>query len=193
MVLLRKSFPQKANLQTAAELGVKYMTIENTYFYYERTRKQQAKVAVANMFFLPFVLWLFLQLIPESEPVYKDFLRSVNYIILVVEFVLLSVAVWLLTHPAKFYIKLTKSEFSSVHPTFKEWTFSVNPQEIIEIEHSTDREALSSYISVKMNNGSLFLLSPNFAYNRKKLYEALRVVNPNIKTPKHTWLFSYKP
>lgn len=169
------------------------MSIEKTFYYYERTRKQQAKVLVFNMIFLPFVLWLFLQLIPESEPVYKSFLAYVSYIIVAGEFVLLSVVVWLLAHPATFYIKLTKSEFSSFHPIFKKWTFSVNPFEVAEIEHSTDREAKSSFISVKMNDGTLFLLCPNFAYNRKKLYDALQLVNPKIKIPRNTWLFSYKP
>ena len=172
---------------------VKYMNIEKTFYYYERTRKQQAKVLVANMIFLPLVLWLFLQLIPESEPAYEDFLAYIKYIIAAAELVLSSVIAWLLTHPEKFYIKLTNSEFSSFHPNFKKWTFSVNPQEIIEIEHSTDREAQSNFISVKISNGSSFLLSPNFAYNRKKLYEALRLVNPKIKMPKHNWLFSRKP
>lgn len=169
------------------------MNIEKTFYYYERSRKQQAKVLAFNMIFLPFVLWLFLQLIPETEITYKEFLVCVKYIFIVVEIALASVAVWLLTHPAKFYIKLTNSEFSSLHPNSKEWTFSVNPQEIIAIEHSTDNNASSSFISVKMHNGSFFLLSPNFAYNRKKLYEALRLVNPNIKTPKHIWLFSSTP
>ena len=108
------------------------------------------------------------------------------------ELVLLLLAAWLLTHPAKFYIKLTNSELSSFHPTFKEWTFSVNPQDIIEIEHSTDIGANASLISVKMNNGSSVLLSPNYPYKRSELYNALRLVNPNIKTPKNTWSFPYK-
>ena len=147
---------------------------------------------VYNMFLLPIVLWIFLQLIPESEPAYFDFLVYVKYIVVVVELVLLCIAVWFLTHPAKFCIKLTNSEFSSVHSNFRESTFSVNPKEIIEIEHSTDIGANSSLISVKMNNGSSFLLSPNYPYKRSELYNALRSVNPNIKIPKNTRLFPYK-
>ena len=146
-----------------------------------------------NMVFLPFIMWLFLGLIPETEPVYREFLRLVKYIVIAGEVGIFSVVVWFVAHPATFYIKLTNSEFTSFYPGAKVWSFSVSPQEILEIEHSTDREAESSYISVKMSNGSSFLLTPNFAYNRKKLYEALRLVNPNIKTPKNTWLFRYKP
>ena len=168
------------------------MTLEKTFFYYERTRKQQAKVLAFNIIFLPFVMWLFLQLIPKNESSYDQFFLCTIYIIAIVEIGLLAIAAWFLTHPATFYIKLTSSEFSSFHPNFKEWTFSVNPQEVLEIEHSTDMDAISSYISVKMKNGTSFLLSPNFAYSRKKLYDALHVVNPNIKTPKHTWWFSRK-
>ena len=168
------------------------MNIEKIYFYYERTRKQQARVLAFNMFFLPFIMWLFLQLIPESEPVYVDFLMCVKYIVAVGEITLFSFLAWFITHPAKFYIKLTNSEFCSFHPNFKEWCFSVNPQEILEIAHSTDSEGMSNRISIKMNDGASFLLSPNFAYNRKKLYEALRLVNPKIKTPDYTWLFTVK-
>lgn len=166
------------------------MNTEKIFFYYERTRKQQAKILAFNMLLLPLVMWLILKLIPESEPGYGKFLEYAKYIVAAGELVLLSVTVWFLTHPAKFYLRLTNSEFRSFHPNFKEWTFSVNPQEILEIQHGTDRDARSSYMFVKMNNGASFLLSPNFAYNRKKLYEALRRVNPKIKTPKHTWLFS---
>lgn len=168
------------------------MTNEKIFYYYERTRKQQIKVLAFNMIFLPFIMWLFLQLIPKGEPVYKQFFACVKYIIIVGEIVLLSIVAWFIVHPAKFYIKLTNFEFSSFHPTFKEWTFSVNPQEIGEIGHGTDTQTQSTRISVKMSDGASFLLSPNFAYNRKQLYEALRLVNPNIKTPKHVWLFSGK-
>ena len=168
------------------------MTNETLLYYYERTRKQQAKVLAFNMLFLPFILWLFLQLVRENQAVYEQFLVYAKYIIAIAELVLLSLVVWFLTHPAKFYIKLTNSEFSSFHPVFKEWTFSVSPQEIVEIEQNTDREAQSSIILVKLTNGSSYSLSPNYAYSRKKLYQALRLVNPNIKTQKNTWLFSYK-
>lgn len=172
--------------------NVKYMTNETLLYYYERTRKQQAKVLVFNMLLLPFILWLFLQLTRENEAVYEQFLVYVKYIIVFAELVLLSLVIWFLANPAKFYIKLTNYEFSSLHPNFKAWTFSVNPNEIVEIEQSTDREAQSSIISVKLINGSSYSLSPNYAYSRKKLYQALRLANPNIKIPKNTWLFSYK-
>jgi len=43
-----------------------------------------------------------------------------------------------------------------------------------------------------MNNGSSVLLSPNYPYKRSELYDALRLVNPNIKTPNNTGLFPYK-
>ena len=168
------------------------MNTERTVYYFERTRKQQAKALVFNMLLLPLILWLILALIPKGEPIYNEFKFYVKYIIVTSELVLLSVATWLLTHPAKFYIKLTNSEFISVHPTFKEWTFSIDPREIIEIEHSTDIGANSSLITVKMNNGSSALLSPNYPYKRNELYEALRSVNPNIKTPKNSWSFPYK-
>ncbi|MGL4577350.1 MAG: hypothetical protein ACRCVP_00310 [Shewanella xiamenensis] len=168
------------------------MNIERTFFYYEKSRKQQAKMIAFNMLFLPVILWLILILIPKSNPFYNQFLFYVKYIAVTSELVMLSLAAWLLTHPAKFYIKLTNSEFSSFHPTFKECTFSVNPQDIIEIEQSTDIGADASLISVKMNNGSSVLLSPNYPYKRSELYDALRLVNPNIKTPNNTWSFPYK-
>lgn len=168
------------------------MNITRTFFYYERNRKQQAKMLAFNMLFLPVILWFILIFIPKSDPFYNQFLFYVKYIVVVAELALLSLVAWLLTHPAKFYIKLTNSEFSSFHPTFKEWTFSVNPQDIIEIEQSTDIGADASLILVKMNNGSSILLSPNYPYKRSELYDALRLVNPNIKMPKNTWLFPYK-
>lgn len=168
------------------------MNVERTFFYYEKSRKQQAKTLALNMLFLPVILWFILIFIPKSDPFYNQFLFYVKYIVVVSELALLSLVVWLLTHPAKFYIKLTNSEFSSFHPTFKECTFSVNPQDIIEIEQSTDIGADASLISVKMNNGSSVLLSPNYPYKRSELYDALRLVNPNIKTPKNTWSFPYK-
>lgn len=166
------------------------MNTEKTIFYYERSRKQQAKVLAFNMIFLPLVMWLFLQLIPETAAVYADVLMYTQYILLTGEVLLLAVLVWFITHPATFYIRLTDSEFSSFHPNFKSWSFSVDPHDIVAIEQSTDQGAHASYISVKMADGRCFLLSPNFAYNRKKLYEALRLANPHIKTPTYSWLFS---
>lgn len=163
---------------------------EKVLYYYERTRKQQAKVLFFNMLFLPCVFWLFLYLFSEDQAIYTQFEEYIKYIIAIAEVALLSFAVWFLTHPASFYIKLTNSEFSSFHPNFKEWTFSVNPQEIIEIKQSTDSQVQSSIISIQMQDGRSFLLSPNFAYSRKKLYAALCKVNPNIKIPKNAWLFS---
>lgn len=199
-------FPKRSHLIKSPGLGwnlwnfanddlyrlIVYMIIEETFYYYERSRSEQAKVLVFNMVFLPLIMGLFLLLLPKSGPVYEQFRGYVIYIIAAAEMVLLSVVVWFLTHPATFYIKLTSSEFCSFHPNFKEWTFSVNPQEILEIGHSTDRDARSSYISVRMKNGASYLLSPNFPYNRNELYDALRLVNPDIKTPKNTWLFANK-
>lgn len=175
----------------ACGVGVESMSMERTFYYYERTRKQQAKVLIFNMLLLPLTLWLIVVFISAGESIDSDFSFYLKYIIVVSEFALFSVAAWLLSHPAKFYIKLTNSEFSSFHPSFKAWTFSVDPDEITEIEHSTDTGANSSLIVVKMKNGSSFLLSPNYPYHRKELYEALRLVNPKIKTPKNNWLFSY--
>ena len=144
------------------------------------------------MLLLPIVLWFTLILIPKEEPIYNELVLYVKYITVAAELALLSVAVWFLAHPAKFYIKLTNSEFTSVHPTFREWTFSVNPKEILEIEQNTDIGASSSLISVKMKNGSSVLLSPNYPYKRNELYDALRLVNPDIITPKNFWSFPYK-
>lgn len=168
------------------------MTNEKLFFYYEKNRKQQAKILIFNMFFLPFVFWLFVQLTQDNLEVYNKFSEYLKYILAILEVVLIATTIWLLTHPEKFYIKLTNSEFSSYHPIYKEWTFSVNPQEIIEIEQKTDNDAQLNLISIQMHNGSSFLLCPNYSFNRKKLYTALVQVNPNIKIPKNTWLFSKK-
>lgn len=168
------------------------MNNEKTFYYYERTRAQQAKVLGFNMLLLPCFMWLFLLLIPEGKPVREQFLEYTTYIVVLAEIVLMSVVIWFITHPATFYIKLTDSEFCSFHPNFKAWTFSVNPHEIVEIEHGTDRDASSSYISVKTKDGASYLLSPNYPYNRNELYRALRFVNPNIKLPLSTWLFASK-
>lgn len=157
-------------------------------FYYARSRKQQAKVAAANMLFLPIVLGAFLYLVKNS-----DQLERIQTIILitlfVAEFFLSVLIVWLLRYPAEFYIRLTKAELRSYHPMFKEWTFSVDPQEIVEISQTTDREAISSSIRIIMRDGASYLLSPNFSYDRKQLYQALAHLNPAIILPKHVGLF----
>jgi hypothetical protein len=166
------------------------MATAKVLFYYERTRKQQAKVLGLNMLLLPMVMWLWLLLLPATDDLYQQFFDYALYIVVVGELGLITVALWFITHPATFYIKLTQTEFCSAHPTMKDWSFSVNPQDITEIAHSTDRDASASYISVWMKDGSSFLLSPNFSYNRQQLYAALRLVNPNLKLPKQHRVFS---
>jgi len=168
------------------------MSTEQLLFYYERTRTQQAKVLILNMMLLPLVIGLWLMLIPTTEEGYPQFLQAALYIVAGAELGLFAVAVWFLAYPAKYFIRLTHDEFCSVHPTVKAWTFSVKPQDITEIVHSTDRDASASYLTIHMKDGSSCLLSPNFSYNRQQLYAALRLLNSDLKLPKHPGLFSFR-
>lgn len=160
-------------------------------FHYERSRKQQARVVLINMLLLPLVLWLLLQLIndPVARPRFTSLLMVIG---VAAELGLLAVAVWLLSHPASFSIRLSASEFSSHHPMFKAWCFSIDPAEIVAIEHCTDREGDGRYISIQTRSGQCHALSPNFAYDRKALYRALATLNPTIRLPKHAGLFGLK-
>lgn len=167
------------------------MMTEKIFFYYERSRKQQAKVLLCNMFFLPVVLWFFLWLIKDHQAKYDQFYFYAKCIFVAVEIILMSILIWFITHPATFFIKLTNLQFSSFHPIFTEWTFSVDPEEIIEIKHSSDREAQLSIISINLQNGSSYLLSPNYAYSRSELYKSLLSVNPKIKLPKNSAIFPF--
>ena len=160
-------------------------------FHYERSRKQQARVVLINMLLLPLVLWLLLQLIndPVARPRFASLLMAIG---VAAELGLLALAVWLLRHPASFSIRLSAGEFSSHHPMFKAWCFSVDPAEIVAIEHSTDREANGSHISIQTRSGQRHALSPNYAYDRKALYRALAMLNPAIRLPRHPGVFGLK-
>jgi hypothetical protein len=161
---------------------------EYQLFYFARSRKQQAKVAAFNMIFAPVMFGLFLTIVRSSDR-FDEFLNIIGIILIVTELVLLSLIAWLLKNPAEFYIKLSRTEFTSYHPMFKEWTFSVDPFDIIEIKQSTDQDAMMSSIQIQMQDGTSHVLSPNFAYDRKKLYQSLASLNPAIVLPKHVGLF----
>ena len=161
------------------------MKHENTLYYYERTRKRQAITLAMNMVVLPVIFWLFLILTRENEQVYQQLLTILKPLLIVIELIFISVIIWFLTHPARFFIRVTESEFSVSHPLFKEWTFSVEPQAIAEIAVTSNRQSRSVTTSVKMKDGSSYTVCPNYAYSRKKLYDALRQANPAIKAPKN--------
>jgi hypothetical protein len=164
------------------------VTSDQHLFYYSRSRKQQAKVAVINVLFVPLMFGIFLIIVRDSDR-FDQFLKIVGIILVVTEFALLALITWLLRNPAEFYIKLNRTEFTSFHPMFKEWTFSVNPFEIVEIRQATDREAMASSIRIILQDGSSYALSPNFAYDRKKLYQALARLNPAIVLPANIGVF----
>ena len=162
-------------------------------FYYERTRKQQIKVLALNMLLVPFVFWMILLLVKDHQENYEKLFILVMAIVIVTEVILLSTVIWFLRCPARFFIRLTQHRFSSFHPQYKEWSFSINPLEIIEIEHSTDWDAQSSLIIIKMRDGSSHLLCPHFDFDKKLLYQAIASFNPQIITPQKTWLFPSNP
>jgi hypothetical protein len=162
-------------------------------FYYERTRKQQIKVLALNMLLVPFVFWMILLLIKDHQDNDEKLFIVVMTIVILTEVILLSMVIWFLRRPARFFIRLTNYRFSSFHPQFKEWCFSINPFEIVEIEHSTDWDAQSSLITIKMRDGSSHLLCPHFDVDKKQLYQALSSLNSQIITPQKTWLFPSNP
>jgi hypothetical protein len=162
---------------------------EPDLFYYARSRQQQAKVAAINVIFLPMVLGAFLYLVRSSEQ-FEQTQNIILIVLIIAEVFLLLLIVWLLRNPASFFIRLNQHELTTFHPMFKEWTFSVNPLEIIEVRQSTDSEAMLSSIRIIMRDGKSYALSPNFSYDRKQLYQALAHLNPAIIFPKHIALFS---
>lgn len=168
------------------------MTPEKIYFYYERTRKQQIKVLALNMPLVPFVFWMILLLVKDHQDNYEQFFIVVMAIVILTEVILLSMVIWFLRRPASFFIRLTDNQFTSFHPQFKEWCFSINPSDLTEIEHSTDWDAQSNLIIIKMRNGDSHLLCPHFAYDKKKLYQALVSLHSHIIVPKKTGFFFSK-
>jgi hypothetical protein len=161
-------------------------------FHYEHSRRQQARAVLINMALLPAVLWLLLQLIddPAAHQRWTGLLLGIG---LLAELAMAALAAWLLSRPASFSIRLSAREFSSHHPMFKAWCFSVDPAEIVAIEQSTDREADGRYISILTRDGQRHALSPNYGYDRRALYQALAALHPAIRLPKHPGLFSRQP
>lgn len=107
--------------------------------------------------------------------------------------ILSSLMLWFLTSSKKFELYVTEDEFYSMHPTFKEWCFSVKPKDIKSIAHQYSTAGKMIKIDMKMNNGDRRQICKSYGYSRKNLYAALQQANPLIELPDNVNVFTSEP
>lgn len=103
-------------------------------FHYTWSSRQTAIRVLASMLIL--ALWLVAYwYLGAGKAGFEDFFRIACYAVAGIEGVLAAYLLWLLTHPARFEIRLSDNEFSISHPVFKAWCFKVKPADIVRIEN----------------------------------------------------------
>jgi hypothetical protein len=137
------------------------------------------------------MLYIFL-LLAKGHSDFEQIDTIAKLIVLVIEIILIGVMVWFLKSKQKFELYVTENEFHSEHPVFEEWCFTVNPKDIKQIKHHLNIGSGTSSINMIMNNGDVHYICDNYAYSRKKLYEALKKANPSIEFPENISVFKYK-
>ncbi len=155
-----------------------------TYHYKYTNRKTVVKLLFA-MVFLPLWIELFSSL-------GKDIPEMVYHVLFAVEILLFAYMVWGITHSSCFEIKLSHAEFSVNHPVFKEYCFTVKPENIDNIEQVADIDGDYLTIWINMKGGQSHQFCKNFSYSRSELYKALQKVNPYIKLPDDFARFEHK-
>lgn len=161
-------------------------------FYYAKTQKRQAIILAINIFLIPVLLYLFRHFLHEA-PNFEQIYTVVQIGAFVVAAVLLAILLWLLKKKDRFEIYVTDNEFYSHHPVFDEWCFSVNPKDIVAIEHNLDvSQSAMTNINVCLKTGDRVQITQNYNFSRTDLYEALKKANPDIELPENANLFNHK-
>ncbi|QID18646.1 hypothetical protein G3580_14050 [Nitrogeniibacter mangrovi] len=157
-------------------------------FRYVRSRRRTAANLVAGMGVLPLWLWL-LATLGAGRQGLDAFMAVAVPAVWGVEILLGLAVVWLLTHPDRFEMTVTPERFAVHHPLFSEWTFSIDPAQIVRIEHRLDLNQFTR-IRIHTRDGRTLSLCKNYPYSRQRLYDALRSANPRITFPSRIGHFS---
>ncbi|QEY58045.1 hypothetical protein FXF61_02095 [Pseudomonas sp. C27(2019)] len=161
-------------------------------FHYVKTRKRQAIHLAINILILPLLLYMFHYTL-KDEPNFEQIYVIVEKVTIVIVILLVGLLIWFLKSKEQFEIYVTDNKLYSYHPVFKEWCFSVNPKDIVEIEHQLSMGAGSmTNINVHLNNGQKHQVCQNYSFSREELYSALQRANPKIKLPDDANLFKHK-
>ncbi|MDP4547224.1 hypothetical protein [Marinobacter sp. MDS2] len=161
-------------------------------FHYAKTRRRQALKIAFNILLIPVLLFAFHHFFQDKanfSEIY-DIAVKAGMAVMVV---LTGIFLWFLKSKEKFEIYVTANEFYSYHPIFKEWCFSVNPKDIVEIEHHLriDTSAMTN-INVYLKDGTKVQICQNYPFSRKKLYSALEQANAEIQFPDNPNVFKHR-
>ena len=159
-------------------------------FHYKRTRRQQALTILINILMLPLLLYAF-EYVAKEESNFEEMYTIAKYIAFGIAAILTIVLLCFLKSKNKFELYVTNNEFYCHHPTFNEWCFNINPNNINAIEHNASRSSDTTMTSIDiiLKDGTSQQLCKNYAYSRKNLYAALHKANPDIAFPDNIYLF----
>lgn len=161
-------------------------------FYYAKNQKRQAITLAVNIVLIPVFLYAFRYFL-HKEPNFEQLYFVVKIGAAVVAVVMVVILLWLLKKGDKFEIYVTDNEFYSHHPVFDEWCFSVDPQNIVAIEHNLEvSQSAMTNINVRLKEGGVVQITQNYNFSRKDLYQALKKANPDIQLPEDANLFNHK-
>ena len=161
-------------------------------FHYAKTRRRQALKVGVNILLIPILLFAFHYFFKDKANFSEIYDIAVKAGVAAMV-VLSGIFLWFLKSKEKFEIYVTGNEFYSHHPMFKEWCFSVDPKDIVEIEHHlrVDSSAMTN-INVYLKDGTKVQICQNYPFSRKKLYAALEKVNPEIQFPDDPNVFTHR-
>ena len=161
---------------------------EEYLYHFKKTRKQRSKLFIRmGVVFLLYIAVLFLC---EHYTSFKISAENRNIAVgsfSLAALILFYVAWWHIKNPATYEAYITKDKFSIVYPGSEIWSFDVNVDEIVKIEHRQSHSSGGKSIvktGVVMENESFHEICMNYGNNVNEMFKVLKSINPKITFPK---------
>ncbi len=157
---------------------------ETTIYRYTRSRRQKAiKLLLAAL-----VCWGYIgaglfyesmsgKLLPADLKLWSGIGFGIASV------VLLLASLWCFRHPGEYLAEVTNERFRVQHPGWDGWCFDVAIAEIRRFEyrqsHGPGGEGVMQHGAL-LHNGEFHHVNQNYGVDLKKLYNAVRQVNPDV-------------
>lgn len=158
-------------------------------FFYRHKQRTTAKRIALNMVLL-LLMYSALVKFDDGSSAYAELVDIGLYALIAAECVLLGLGIYFWRNNKAFTIYLTPELLSIFDPLFGDHSWQVNVSDIIRIDHDFDAHTKMSQVVVNMQNGERHILTQNYAFSRADLYAELSQLNPNIKMPKSSLVFT---
>lgn len=155
-----------------------------TIYYYKRDRKQRSIIFInMGVACLAYIAGLYGYEYFFNNAVSDDFKKIYIMVFSVSSVILFYIAWWHRTHPATYEASITAENFVVNYPESTMWSFNIKVADIKRFEYRNTLSSAGQGIGkagVLLNDGSFHEISVNYGNNIKKMYLAIKTVNPDV-------------